>query len=385
MLSRNTKIRAAAIVLVLLVLELFSWAALRLIETSGKGGEGISARYQVDHAALATEMQSIYYAKPRYHPGRWYALPANYRGNYVRTDAYGFRIDRDPSLLGKDKIALFGGSTMFSTTTRQEGTIAAALAKQVDASRVAVLNYGIGGYSTSAEIATLVEAIRVDPGIRVAVFYDGVNEVGRYLEQLQDQRDDAYYPVMGYPFGRTLDVALENELGAWLPYRPKMLILADFVQVFLRKMAGQGKLAAKSSGPELEAEARKISGLYVANVQIMAAIARANGITPIFLWQPDMFLTGKKLTERELALRDSRSEMLKNLTLAVYRQVLTDPRLRQLHFFDVSDVLNALPGEHFFDYCHVSEESNAAIAARMASILRQTAVAGLLLPAAAGL
>lgn len=365
-----------AFAVLLVTLELASWAALALLERRWQSVEVISARYGVDHGVLAREMEALYYQHARYHPGRWYALPANYRGTYVRTDAYGFRIDRDPAQTDTNKIGLFGGSTMFSTTTRQEGTIAHALSRLVG-SGVGVMNYGMGGYSTSAELPTLIEAVRIDSELRAALFYDGVNEVGRYLELLQDQRDEAFYPLVGYPFDKTLRVALGNEAGG-LPYRPKTLVLADFVHSYVRKLRGLQKLAEKSGAQDIEAVARRITELYVANIQAIDALARARSITPVFLWQPDIFLTRKKLTPREVALRDGRPAMLKALTLAVHRQVVADERLKRLAFFDVSDVLDPLQGEHFFDYCHVSEEANAVIAARMAAVLRQAAPAALI-------
>lgn len=378
---RVTRTTWLALVTVLISLELASWLALTLLERRWQSVEAISARYGIDHTALAREMEEIYYVRARYHPSRWYALPANYHGTYARTDAYGFRIDRNPALAGKEKIGLFGGSTMFSTTTRQEGTIAHALSRLVDSGRVGVMNYGMGGYSTSAELPTLIEAMRIDRGIRVAVFYDGVNEVGRYLELLQDQREEAFYPVIGYPFDKTLRVALDNESGgSWLPYQPKALVLADFIRSYIHKMIGLRKLAEKGTARDIEAVAHRVTELYVANVQAIEAIARANDITPVFLWQPDIFLTNKKLTDREMALRDGRQEMLKALTQAVHRQVVADDRLKRMAFFDISDVLDGLEGEHFFDYCHVSEEANAAIAARMVVVLRETAAADVVLP-----
>lgn len=370
-----------ALALVLVSFELASWAALSLLERRWQSVEAISSRYGVDHTVLAREMEDLYYVRARYHPARWYALPADYRGTYVRTDAYGFRIDRDATLADKEKIALFGGSTMFSTTTRQEGTIAAALQHLVNNGKVHVMNYGIGGYSTSAELPSLLEAMRVDHGIRVAVFYDGVNEVGRYLELLQDQRDEAFYPLVGYPFDKALRVALDNESGgSWLSYRPKTLVLADFIRVYVHKMLGLRKLAEQGTARDIEGVAHRVTDLYVANVQAIDAIARANGITPVFLWQPDIFLTKKKLTLHEQALRDGRPELLKALTHAVHRQVVTDARLGKLTFFDASDVLDGLEGEHFYDYCHVSEEANAVIAARMVTLLRKAVPAGLVTP-----
>ncbi len=102
-------------------------------------------------------------------------------------------------------------------------------------------------------------------------------------------------------------------------------------------------------------------------------MSRSNGIIPVFLWHPDIFLTGKKLTAREAAIAESRPAALRDLTRAVYRRVIQEPRLKRLHFFDVSRQFDQLEGDHFFDYSHVSEEANEVMARRIGEILLQVA------------
>ncbi len=362
-----------AVLVALVAVELASWVGVRLIESRPVGGAPISLRNGVDHDALVGEMESLYYSQARYHPARWYALPADYQGKYVRTDAFGFRIDRTKEISGKPVVGLFGGSTMFSTTTRQEGTIPAALSRMIGG-RLAILNYGVGGYSTSAEIPTLIEASRIDRGMRVAVFYDGVNEVGRFLELVQDERKDAFLPVVGYPFDRTLRVALDNAPGrSWLPYRPKVIILAEYFRLIWRKVQSTNSPVAQADTREMDALAQKVVDLYVANVEVLDAVSRANGIIPVFLWQPDIFLTGKRLTPREVQIASSRPVVLRELTRAVFSRVTTDPRIKRFNFFDVSGQFDQLEGDHFFDYCHVSEEANEVMARRIGEILLQVA------------
>src|SRR5262249_10155744 len=114
-------------------------------------------------------------------PTRWYMFQPNFRGRYVVTDDAGFRID--PTAVTEAKsIGFFGGSTMFSIVTRQEHTIPAL----VHLPGFNSLNFGVPGYSTAAELPTLLEALRKYSRLEVAVFYDGVNEIGRYVEMLQD-------------------------------------------------------------------------------------------------------------------------------------------------------------------------------------------------------
>src|SRR5690242_19841868 len=139
-------------------------------------------------------------------PTRWYMCQPNFRGQFVVTDDSGFRID--PTAVTEAKsIGFFGGSTMFSILTRQEHTIPAL----VHLPGFNSLNFGVSGYSTAAELPTLLEALR-RYRLEVAVFYDGVNEIGRYLEMLQDGAPEAFAAV-GYYYRGNIDAALASYLS----------------------------------------------------------------------------------------------------------------------------------------------------------------------------
>ncbi len=130
----------------------------------------ISKRSAVDYPVLAKEMSDLYYSLPRYHPTRWYTPPSNYRGKYVTTDRYGLRIDRKVVKSDATKILFFGGSTMFSTTTRDQGAIPEIINRRLRLDKTICLNYGIGGYSTYAEIGAFCEALRREKNCKIAVF-----------------------------------------------------------------------------------------------------------------------------------------------------------------------------------------------------------------------
>jgi hypothetical protein len=129
---------------------------------------------------------------------RWYMNQRNFRGRYVVTDDAGFRID--PTAVTEAKsIGFFGGSIIFSILTRQEHTIPA----QVHLPGFNSLNFGVQGYSTAAELPTLLEALR-KYRLEVAVFYDGGSEIARYLEMLQDGAPEAFATVGYYYRGASI-------------------------------------------------------------------------------------------------------------------------------------------------------------------------------------
>src|SRR6516162_4272037 len=136
-------------------------------------------------------------------PTRWYMCQPNFRGRYVVTDDAGFRID--PTAVTEAKsIGFFGASIMFSILTRQEHTIPAL----VHLPGFNSLNFGVPGYSTAAELPTLLEALR-KYRLEVAIFYDGVNEIGRYVEMLQDGAPEAFAAV-GYYYRGGIDGAFAS-------------------------------------------------------------------------------------------------------------------------------------------------------------------------------
>ena len=147
---------------------------------------------------------------------RWYSNMPNFRGDHVITDESGFRIN--PETITGDKIVgMFGGSTTFSVITSQKGTIPNQLSDILPGRQV--LNFGVGGYSTGAEIMTFVEALRLYPKMETAIFYDGVNELGRALERIGDKNISNSYNLIGAPY-------ITGEINAIIKRQPG-ISLAD--------------------------------------------------------------------------------------------------------------------------------------------------------------
>jgi hypothetical protein len=267
---------------------------------------------------------------------------------------------------------------MFSTTTRAEGTIPEIFNKKyLDPRKVVALNFGVGGYSSSSELPTFLEVARRER-VSYAIFYDGVNEVARYAEYLQDEPTSPFFDVVGYYLSGPYNLALlasVSKLG-YFQYRLSSPRLWEHIQAFLTV---RGVIDAPKSGlrdinqlisqDNVASHARKIVELYVANVLDVTALARRYGVETIFFWQPDVYLTKKHLTpaERELASRNPGVRILSEQVRVLLRE---ESQLRKVHFVDLSSALDDLDDqEHFFDYCHLSEEGNERIAERMKAAL----------------
>ncbi len=291
-------------------------------------------------------------------PTRWYTNQPNFRGQYVVTDDAGFRID--PTAVTETKsIGFFGGSTMFSILTRQEHTIPAL----VHLPGFNSLNFGVPGYSTAAELPTLLEALR-RYRLEVAVFYDGVNEIGRYVEMLQDGAPEAFAAV-GYYYRGGIDGALASYFSSHqagvIVQTPSMRI-AKRAWLMLRAQA-----VSQSQSPE--EIARSSAAQYFANIRDIQLIARANSVAPIFVLQPNIFTTGKRLTPAELAIRDRDRTIVAQLAPLVRSAIMSDPRARTYDVVDASDVFDAAEGEIFYDWCHVGGAGNKIVADRMVALI----------------
>jgi hypothetical protein len=292
-------------------------------------------------------------------PTRWYINQPNVRGRYVVTDDAGFRID--PTAITEAKsIGFFGGSIMFSILTRQEHTIPAL----VHLPGFNSLNFGVHGYSTAAELPTLLEALRRYSRLEVAVFYDGGGEIGRYLEMLQDGAPEAFAAV-GYYNRGGIDYALASYLS-W--HQAGVIVQTPSMRIAKRAWL-MLRAQSVSQSQSLEEIARSIAAQYFANIRDIQLIARANSVAPIFVWQPNIFTTGKRLTPPELAIRDRDKTIVRQLAPLVRSAIMSDPRARTYDVVDASDVFDAAEGEIFYDWHHVGAAGNKIVADRITALI----------------
>lgn len=331
----------------------------------------ISLRRGTSYHKLAEEMERLYYREARFHPCRWYTLPSKYKGMYVITDEDGWRIDRSSVSDDVQKALFFGGSAMFSTTTRNEGTIPSLVQKHFDSERVnlVALNYGMGGYSTYAEIGAFSEALRREKNVRLAVFYDGVNETAMYIEMLQYGNKFSYLGAGGWPFMSATMVGVRNFYAETYGVWQGLLDVLEKLSSFVRKRHGLVSMGLQLAESELFNHAERIANNYLHNVRVLQAMGQAFGVKCIFVWQPDIFTTRKRLTEREKKILEVSPVILRELASKVYRIVMYKKKaFENILIVDGTRWLNSIEGDHFFDFCHVSEEANEVVARELAEL-----------------
>lgn len=378
-------ILAYAIVLVFMIIliELLSYALVKHDEVNDvvvDRSNEISERYGFDFNMLLADNKALHDDFLLYHPYRWYELTKNFKGNYIQTDTEGFR-NQTSSIVSADKpeIAFFGGSTAFSIYTLDDYTIPAFLSHELSPS-FTVKNYGMLSYNSTAEMMTFIEVMRNNKNLKYAIFYDGVNEIGRHVEAYERKKLDgeSYFKRIGHFHENLTRTGIENSFGYKIlesKYKPNVLKVLDRY-VFSTQVSSNSRrrfrgLSVSDDDKLYESLSNDIINTYISNVRAISAIAKEAGIIPIFLWQPDIYTTSKNLSKQELGYYNGYLGIRK-LTKLVFKNIIGSESLNAFNFYNISDALDEMGNEsHFYDYCHVDREANQVISNRILSIIQQ--------------
>ncbi|HMK67456.1 MAG TPA: hypothetical protein VK433_02815, partial [Stellaceae bacterium] len=330
--ARRSKFRlyAATLLIALALLEAGSFAVIRLSYWVrahylpwGRAAREVHAREGVDFDVLRAELEVLYRGEVKLQPYRWYAIPENFHGTYVNTDRDGFRLSPPPT--GEAPLmAFFGGSTIFSISTSDAHSIPAYLSQALDPAAIQARNFGVGGYSSSAELPLFIEELRRNR-IAVAVFYDGFNEVNTYLGMLQDHPPETYWDAVGYPQSYAYVPAIRNTASSKAlmiePYTVKLARLA-----WQHLPIGVGNANFIVTEANVDAHAERAASIYLRNLEDIAALAASHGATPVFFWQPNIYTTKKPLSDYERGVAASQPAA-RLLSIALRQKVAESPVL----------------------------------------------------------
>jgi len=274
-------------------------------------------------------------------PQRWksyvyFGRKPSFKGRYVNIDADGHRVTPQPSSPAEPAARVFfmGGSTMWGTEQRDSATIAAVAAQRLQglagpAGRIEVTNFGESGYGNTQELLGLMLALRAGKRPDVVVFYDGINDVGTTVQygvagipQNESKR------VAEFDLGRAIDRSgfaqgMGKDLRALGALTGEALKQSELVETVL-----SAKRAPEQRYIAADTAARSVVSAYRENVRVIESMARAYGFVPIYVWQPSVHSTRKKLTPFEQRIRrqiaaDSFQTRLRDVQLAV--PALLDP------------------------------------------------------------
>lgn len=266
-------------------------------------------------------------------------------GDLIDVDAHGFRVT--PRVAdAAHTIWLFGGSTAWGTGNRQIGTLAAALQMTLSERgiRAQVLNFAESGYVSHQSLQAFQLALRCGAEPSLAVFVDGANDVFAAYQR----------GVAGTP---------QNESTRELEFLSSRQASRLLVAIGAR-FQGIARLVQPApvefDATKLEQLADAIASQYLSTVDQARAIAGA--IPTVHRWQPTAFdLAVPKADETDIVNASERDHVL-------LQRAATSRLLRRAP--DIAVPL-APPGPVFFDFVHLSERGQQALAASMADEIAQ--------------
>jgi len=362
----------------ILLLELLALIGIQIREITGpivpEVHKMLFARDGIDARDRYREMKLVYQQQTTLEPYRWFALPKAFHGNFLTTDDYGFRIAPNTRLNRRSKtIGFFGGSTMFGVTSSQATTIPALVAESLKPELAQTYDFSIGAYSTSNELMTFVQVSRLKHyDVKYAVFYDGVNELARYIEKLQDPVRDPFHEIIGYPYNTSLRAAAKNYVnstGLQFQYEPALVRIWEKIEARINRNKNLNYVLSED---DIERHVETIYRIYANNVLDIDALARSRNIQAIFIWQPTLLsIKGRDFTDSEREMLRSQATA-KKLSDKLNARIQRGTELKGLKFYDFSDKFDKLSaGEHFYDYCHVDADANRLIATHIVEVLRK--------------
>ncbi|MDB4307989.1 hypothetical protein N9985_01735 [Gammaproteobacteria bacterium] len=200
-----------------------------------------------------------------------------FNGRYINVSQKGFRyIEKQaawPPRESNFNIFVFGGSTTFGYGVADTETIPSQLQKelrkQLPNRRIAVYNFGRSYYYSTQE-RVLYEQLLAD-GHRpsLALFIDGINE---------------YHNERNLP---GLTRQLTRYVDSMTPEKTIRRLIADLNGDMATLVAGfveDNPLLKKWKSREQLVDA--VNGTYLANSELITTASKANGVEPIFVWQP---------------------------------------------------------------------------------------------------
>ncbi|WP_420571710.1 hypothetical protein [Kordia sp.] len=254
------------------------------------------------------------------------------------------------------KIFCFGGSTMYSSGSRDEHTIPSELATLIHTNfpnkNVEVTNFGCHGYTRATENIQLQRELVKNNIPDIVIFYDGVNEVIS-----AHQNNEAGTPTNAYNRKKEFKIAHS--------YKKRILLMIYSSNLYRFITTMQRRLFTNSAYKQLSARsdalAPSIAENYLGLVKISKSLENEYGFTVFNFVQPNIY-SKKYLSETEQEYFKSH-QYYENLYKLSYEAVRKDSlMIKDTTFVDISNVFDNTEKTIYFDFCHTGEVGNKLVA-----------------------
>lgn len=334
-------------------------------------GDTLFAAYPgEDQAVVNTMLDEIWGRSAEYAPYLEHK-ERPFTGKYVTVTKEGFRAGSDqapwPPTPENFNIFMFGGSTMFGYGVADADTIPSALQaylRQQTGQPVAVYNFGSSGYFSVQERVLFEQLLLAGHYPDLAIFLDGLNDFGRL-------DGNPYYTPKIQKMWETKPGDLWIAALFSTSISKGMLAIKQRIAAFAR--------AGKPASPEepetaeqwgidnaelLSSVTNQVIQRYLANRELIKAIASANDIQTLFAWQPIPFFDFAKANypfqERPWEISVNAANAGYRLMLSRREELTTDHGLLWL-----ADGQNDLDFPLYVDRLHYSARFNQTLAYRI--------------------
>jgi lysophospholipase L1-like esterase len=241
---------------------------------------------------------------------------------------------------------IFGGSTVWGGDAPDDGTIPAALQRLMP--EACVTNFGQIAYTSTQGVIELETELRNGRRPGLVIFYDGVNDA---LAALATRHPGLHHGL------EDITTRLEHPIS----FRNLLLSSHLFNLVKHAVRRGDGRIPVQ---PDALVEATA-SG-YLANVQIVQALARAFDFESAFFWQPNLLTGRKPLTaeERQIPIDPELKSMFKRIHARIH---LLSRDVDGLH--DLTSALDEYPARAYTDWHHLTPAANDRMARAIAHLI----------------
>jgi hypothetical protein len=275
------------------------------------------------------------------------------------------------------RVTVTGGSAVWGMCVRDDETIPSSLARALAGTRTParVENHAQIGWVTTQEYIDLLLDLRQQRVPRVAVFYDGWNDIVAGMVEgapggpLNETNRKQEFDLLQHP-GRLRLYALPN---------PQNLALGRLARTLRRHLVrgAPGRSAPvwlsrfgpDTSDAKLDSVAHQVVRIYAWNMNRIEELGRTFGFHPLFYWQPD--LVGKATlspTERATLAADP---LMVRFTRKVRDAVRASDQFAACRDFrDLETEFDADEQEIFFDWCHITAGANDRVAELIAADVR---------------
>jgi len=297
-----------------------------------------------------------------------------YDGEYVNIDENSIRYTWNPELNNDFKtIYTFGGSTMWGSGARDEYTIPSYISKELAAegNDFKVTNFGEGGYTFTQSIIRLSLLLREEKRPDYVVFYDGVNDVAAAYES-----GEAGRAVNLFLIEDQIQSGNWGKIKAGLRGILKENCTACQAALNIMRAVTPNAFRAYDLGAsgyteeELKILAEDTKEYYSTSLKFLDMLSKSYDFEYLAFWQPNLFLEPKIIeSESGLAAVDPRVEdqKIKELHKFINPLMVTN---KEMHFWNISDILNSRENSYYLDHAHLSEEGNEVVAKKIVEVFK---------------